>query len=49
VLLGVGLPLVVFAAVAVVLLSPLLLLAALARWAWRASAQPARSRLTSGA
>jgi hypothetical protein len=52
-LLGVGLPLVVFAAVAAVLLSPLLLLAALARWAWRASgprqaAAPPRG-LTSGA
>src|SRR6185295_9706913 len=38
VVLGVGLPLLLVAGIVFVLLSPLLLLVALARWIWRASA-----------
>lgn len=38
VVLGVGLPLVIVAGITFLLLSPLLLLMALARWIWRASA-----------
>jgi hypothetical protein len=37
--LGVGVPLVLVAVMVVLMLSPLLLLAALVRWAWRSSTQ----------
>ena len=40
-LLGIGLPLIMVAAIVLVVLSPLLLLLALARWVWRASARRA--------